>query len=59
MEFIPSDLSGVILVKPDVHADPRGFFLESYARERFVKGGISPVFISVQYASAPYYRMGQ
>lgn len=45
MEFIPSDLDGVVLVKPDVHKDPRGFFLESYSQDRFADHGISAVFV--------------
>lgn len=45
MEFIPASLEGVILVKPDVHADPRGFFLESYTQSKFTANGIKAVFI--------------
>jgi dTDP-4-dehydrorhamnose 3,5-epimerase len=44
MEFIRTDLAGVILVKPDVHGDSRGFFLECYSRERFAEGGITVTF---------------
>lgn len=45
MEFIRTDLDGIILIKPDVHADHRGFLLESYSRDRYVKGGIKAAFI--------------
>ena len=45
MEFISSDLDGVVCVKPDVHADPRGFFLESYVQGRFADNGISAAFV--------------
>ncbi|MBN2037755.1 MAG: dTDP-4-dehydrorhamnose 3,5-epimerase [Chitinispirillaceae bacterium] len=45
MEFSPATLSGVILVKPDVHGDHRGFFVESYARDKFAQGGIETVFV--------------
>ncbi|MBN2188312.1 MAG: dTDP-4-dehydrorhamnose 3,5-epimerase [Chitinispirillaceae bacterium] len=45
MEFIRTDLEGVILVKPDVHADERGFLLESYSQKRFADGGIRAVFV--------------
>jgi dTDP-4-dehydrorhamnose 3,5-epimerase len=45
MEFIRTDLDGCILVKPDIHADERGFLLESYTHDRYRKGGISADFI--------------
>ncbi len=45
MEFIRTDLDGVILIKPDVHADHRGFFVESYSEERFAGGGITAAFV--------------
>jgi dTDP-4-dehydrorhamnose 3,5-epimerase len=45
MEFMKSDLEGVVLVKPDVHADERGFFLESYSFPRYAGAGINPVFV--------------
>lgn len=44
MEFVRTDFEGVVLVKPDVHADERGFLFESYNRDRYVKGGIAAVF---------------
>jgi dTDP-4-dehydrorhamnose 3,5-epimerase len=45
MEFIRTALEGVILIKPDVHADHRGFFLESYTQSKFAANGISSVFV--------------
>jgi dTDP-4-dehydrorhamnose 3,5-epimerase len=45
MEFITTSLSGVILIKPDVHADNRGFFLESYTQSKFAAHGIDTVFV--------------
>ena len=45
MEFIRSDLDGVILVKPEVHGDHRGFFLESYTQAKFAQGGIAVPFV--------------
>jgi dTDP-4-dehydrorhamnose 3,5-epimerase len=45
MEFIRTDLDGIILIKPDVHADSRGFLLESYSRDSYVKGGVTAAFI--------------
>jgi dTDP-4-dehydrorhamnose 3,5-epimerase len=45
MEFIRSDLDGVILIKPDVYSDHRGFFLESYTLQKFADGGIGVSFV--------------
>lgn len=45
MEFIRTPLSDVILVKPDVHSDNRGFFLESYTLSKFVANGIDTMFV--------------
>jgi dTDP-4-dehydrorhamnose 3,5-epimerase len=45
MEFNRTNLDGVIMVRPDVHGDHRGFFIETYARQKFVAGGIEPVFV--------------
>jgi dTDP-4-dehydrorhamnose 3,5-epimerase len=45
MEFIGTSLSDVFLIKPDVHADHRGFFLESYTLSKFVANGIDTMFV--------------
>lgn len=38
-------LPDVIVVDPDVHRDPRGFFLESYHAAKYAKGGIPDTFV--------------
>mgnify|MGYP002624692961 CR=1 FL=1 len=43
-EFIKQEIPEVILVKPKVFGDNRGFFLESYKRSDFVKAGIDVEF---------------
>lgn len=45
MKFTPLDIPEVILVEPDVHRDPRGFFLETYHRRKYQEGGIREVFV--------------
>ncbi|MFH0944575.1 MAG: dTDP-4-dehydrorhamnose 3,5-epimerase [Planctomycetota bacterium] len=45
MEFIKTELPGVILVVPDVFEDPRGFFFESYHARRYAEGGIQTTFV--------------
>lgn len=44
-EFEPLEIQEVILVKPKVFSDDRGFFLESYKRSEFEKNGIPYEFI--------------
>jgi dTDP-4-dehydrorhamnose 3,5-epimerase len=45
MRFIQTDLPGVILIEPRVFRDERGFFLESYQREKYAAGGIDVTFV--------------
>lgn len=45
MAFERLDLEGVILVKPDVFRDERGFFLETYHEAKYRKGGIAEPFV--------------
>ena len=43
--FEPTSLEGVILVKPAVFGDERGFFLETYHREKYQAHGIRQPFV--------------
>jgi dTDP-4-dehydrorhamnose 3,5-epimerase len=52
MRFTPTELPGVILVEPDVHRDPRGFFLESYHQAKYAKGGIDTVFVQDNHSAS-------
>jgi dTDP-4-dehydrorhamnose 3,5-epimerase len=45
MTFTETKLPGVIVVEPRVFRDDRGFFLESYQRERYLNAGISGEFV--------------
>lgn len=45
MEFQRLDLEDVILVKPDVWRDERGFFLETYHLEKYRDGGLPEAFV--------------
>ena len=45
MEFIKTDLDGVVLIKPQVFKDHRGFFLESYSQQKFQESGILIDFV--------------
>ena len=45
MKFLPTALRDVVLVEPRVHGDERGFFLETWHRERFAQAGIDYEFV--------------
>jgi dTDP-4-dehydrorhamnose 3,5-epimerase len=45
VKFVETELPGVIAVEPDVHGDPRGFFLETYHKERYAEGGVNGTFV--------------
>jgi len=40
-----TNLPGVLLVKPNVFGDARGFFLESWNRERYAEAGLDQDFV--------------
>jgi dTDP-4-dehydrorhamnose 3,5-epimerase len=45
VKFIPAAILGVIIIEPDVHRDPRGFFLETYHAEKYQAGGVPGAFV--------------
>ena len=42
---IRTELPGVVIVEPKVFRDERGFFAETYQKEKFAAGGIDAVFV--------------
>src|SRR3989442_61416 len=45
MEFTPTDISDVVLIKPSVLDDDRGFFMETYESRAFADVGIRDPFV--------------
>jgi dTDP-4-dehydrorhamnose 3,5-epimerase len=45
MEIIKTELEGLLIIKPDVFEDERGYFFESYNREKFRNAGIDMKFV--------------
>lgn len=45
MNVKETDLPGVLVIEPDVFGDERGFFLETYQRDRYADIGISEPFV--------------
>ena len=45
MNVIETELPGVLIVEPTVFRDPRGFFLETYAANKYRDAGIDVPFV--------------
>lgn len=45
MEFVPTELPEVVLIKPRVFGDERGFFMETWHARRFADAGIPASFV--------------
>ncbi|PKL83578.1 MAG: dTDP-4-dehydrorhamnose 3,5-epimerase [Ignavibacteriae bacterium HGW-Ignavibacteriae-3] len=45
MKFEKVFIDGLILVTPDVHADERGYFFETFNKSKFTEGGIDLNFV--------------
>jgi dTDP-4-dehydrorhamnose 3,5-epimerase len=45
MRVEPARIPGLLIIEPAVHGDDRGFFMESYSRDRYVGAGIPDEFV--------------
>ncbi|MBI5062433.1 MAG: dTDP-4-dehydrorhamnose 3,5-epimerase [Desulfatitalea sp.] len=45
MKIIPTRLEEVLLLEPKVFGDRRGYFLETYQRERYAAAGVDATFV--------------
>ena len=45
MEVVDTEIRGVKIVKPVYHRDGRGYFVETYNEERYVRAGIAAKFV--------------
>ena len=45
MEIVKTSIEGLLIIKPDVFKDERGYFFESYNKERFTKEGLVMNFV--------------
>jgi dTDP-4-dehydrorhamnose 3,5-epimerase len=45
VRVVQTTLPGVLLVEPEVHRDPRGFFLETYRADAYGRHGIDVSFV--------------
>jgi dTDP-4-dehydrorhamnose 3,5-epimerase len=45
MEFIPAEIPAVVLIRPKVFSDQRGYFFESWEERKFAAGGLNAKFV--------------
>ena len=45
MEIIETKIKDLLIIKPDVFLDERGYFFESYNKERFAQHGLDMTFV--------------
>jgi len=53
-EFIRTEIPDVILIKPKVFEDERGFFMETYKRQDFERAGIKGEFVQDNHSKSRY-----
>lgn len=54
MKFIPSKITDVILIEPDVFGDHRGFFMETWQRKTFAENGIDYDFVQDNHSKSEH-----
>ena len=52
MEFLPTRFPDVIVIRPEVFEDSRGFFMETWNRRDFEHAGIDADFVQDNYSSS-------
>lgn len=45
MQFIPTDISGLVVIEPNVFTDERGFFMETWQEQVFCDQGLDVRFV--------------
>jgi len=54
LKLLPTSLPEVLLIKPKVFEDARGFFFESYQRQQFTEAGIPFDFVQDNHSKSQY-----
>ena len=57
MEFLPTALPGVVLIKPRVFEDARGFFFETWQQPKFAAAGIEATFVQDNHSHSVRYTL--
>jgi dTDP-4-dehydrorhamnose 3,5-epimerase len=54
MFFEPTTIPEVILIKPQVHGDDRGFFMETYQAQRFGAAGLPFIYVQDNHSGSQH-----
>ena len=54
MEFIKTNIEGVVILQPRIFKDARGYFFESYNSDEFNKNGITAHFVQDNQSKSSY-----
>ena len=54
MNFVKTDIDGVVIIEPRVFEDARGYFFESYNESEFFKNGITAKFVQDNQSKSSY-----
>ncbi len=54
MNFIKTEIDGVVIVEPKIFNDARGYFFESYNESEFIKNGITNRFVQDNQSKSSY-----
>ncbi len=54
MEFIATEIPEVMVIRPEVVSDERGFFMETFRLDRFEKQGLHSAFVQDNYSGSGY-----
>ena len=54
MEVVEAPIAGVLLIKPKVWGDSRGYFVETWQQERYVAAGIDLPFVQDNHSKSTY-----
>lgn len=57
MKFFPTKIPDVIIIKPNVFKDDRGFFMESYQKQTFTQAGIPYEFVQDNHSSSQIFTL--
>ena len=57
MEFVPTRLPEVILIKPQVFSDERGYFLETWQQAKFAAAGIAAPFVQDNHSHSVHHTL--
>ena len=54
MNIIPTPIEGLLVIEPQVFRDARGYFVETYNRQRYVDAGITAEFVQDNQSCSSY-----